>query len=78
MNPKHPFKWRHFQSDIRKAVCQVVLAVPPQLPPPGRDDAGEGANGGPYDGVPLGSSLRPRTGQTMQSILQSGIVNLIV
>ncbi len=50
MNPKHPYGWRHFQSDIRKAVRQVVLALPPPLAPPGTDDAKGGSNSGSYDG----------------------------
>jgi len=42
MNPKQPFKWRHFQSDNQSAVRAVVLALSFELPPFGRDDAGTG------------------------------------
>ena len=46
MNPKHPFKWRHFQSDIIRSVRSVVLAVSPELPQNGFDDAVTGTDGG--------------------------------
>ena len=52
-------------------VCPVVPAVPTQLPQLGRDDAGEGTNGRPYDGVSVGPSICAGTGQAMQTTLET-------
>ena len=43
--------WHH------PVVRSVVLALSPQLPQFGRDDAGEGSDSRPYDGVSLGALL---------------------
>ncbi len=64
MNPKYPFKWRHFQFEIIIIMRAVVLAVSLELPQPGGDDAGEGTHGGPFNGVSLGAGLCSRTGRS--------------
>jgi len=58
MNPKHPFKWRHFQSDIILLCVRWYLRYLTSVPQSGGDDAGEGANGRSYDSVSVNPGLR--------------------
>lgn len=58
MNPKHPFKWRQFQSDIiLLCVRWLVSALSLKLPQLGGDDAGMGVNRKPHDSVSMGLDL---------------------
>ena len=41
------------------AVRPMVLALSAQLSKLGRNDVGEGSDGGPYDGVSMGALLMP-------------------
>ena len=72
MNPKHPFKWGHFQSDIILLCVRWYLRYPLSY----RNlEEMMGERGltvdRPYDGVSLDSSLRDTTRQAMQIILET-------
>lgn len=57
MNPASPIQVASFPIGHHLAMRQVVLAVPPQLPQPRKDDAGTGTHGGSYNGVLMGPGL---------------------
>ena len=69
MNPKYPFKWRHFQSDIILLCVRWYLRYPLSYRNLEEMMRFEGTNGRPYDGVSLGADLCAGTGQAMPTIL---------
>jgi ketosteroid isomerase-like protein len=59
--PQAPVQMASLPIRHHPVMCPVVSPLPALVPQSGGDDVGEGTNGSSYDGVSLGSGLRPRT-----------------
>jgi hypothetical protein len=59
MNPKYPFKWRHFQSDIILLCVRWYLRYPLSYRNEDSMMLERGRKPGPFDGVSMGPGLRP-------------------
>jgi transposase, IS6 family len=71
MLEQHPFTWRHFQVEIIRMSCRLVLALCAQLPRSRRDDPRTRVAGRSYDDLPLGAAVRARTGEALSTHLNA-------
>jgi hypothetical protein len=67
MLEQHPFTWRHFQVEIIRMSCRLVLALCALLPRSRRDDPRTRVAGRSYDDLPLGAAVRARTGEALST-----------
>ena len=70
MTEQHPFRWRHFQAEII-LLCVVVSTLFFKLSGSRRDDAGAWAARWSHHHLPLGATLRARTGEVLSPPSQS-------
>lgn len=69
--PKGPIQVASLPIRHYPTVCAVVSALSSELPKLGRNDAGTGANGRSHNGVSMAPGLCSRTGQAMQTTLET-------
>jgi hypothetical protein len=67
---QNPFKWRHFQADIILMCVRWYLRYAARLSRPRGNDAGAWLVHRSHHDLPLGTTLRARTGETLPTSSQ--------